>query len=628
MGMTSLHDDSPDAVDADHRPEPELPEGSRADDAAADLAGHAAEDLAGEPDGGRTGDGQAGRADRQASDDIDADRGDTAAEPERDQAPQAEPVPTPDHGPVPGLGDAESTGPLDGLPVAADDAATDTGPLPRVEPADGWTSRPSGALSASLPPAGFSPAGEPGAPSLSGTAAIGRSTGPSFVIPPDLGRTAAIPAGGPAQSGAGLAGGSVPSPWSRAGAASGTWTAAHPTPPATAGNPLWSATSGLAPGIDAAEARPPAGERTRRVRRGVLVGAAVAVLALAAGFGGGVWATSLAGPDQDATASPAASSALSSNASTATGTVQSVAAAVLPSVVSVVATSSTAEDEGSGVVLTDSGLILTNNHVIDGAKAITVQFNDGTTATASVVGVDATDDLAVLRVSGVSGLVAAKLGSSASLVVGQQVVAIGSPLGYSETVTTGIVSALNRPVRTSSAGGSGSSGSQDTVLNAIQTDAAINPGNSGGPLVDMSGQVVGINSAIASLSTGQSGQTGSIGVGFAIPIDQAWRIAQQIIDTGHATHAVLGATVQDSVNSTTGISSGALIVSVTSGGGAQKAGMKAGDVVTKVGGQPIGSSDALVATIRSAAPNGTVQITYLRDSRSATVTVTLGSATG
>jgi putative serine protease PepD len=356
-----------------------------------------------------------------------------------------------------------------------------------------------------------------------------------------------------------------------------------------------------------------------RVRRGILIGAAVAVLALGAGFGGGALAVHTTDKNSAASTSPVASSQVSAGTSAAPGgSVQAVAQAVLPSVVSVVAASTQAEDEGSGVVLTTSGLILTNNHVIDGAKTITVQFNDGTTSSAKVVGVDATDDLAVLRVSGVSGLVPAVLGSSA----------IGSPLGYSETVTTGIVSALNRPVRTSSAQGNGSATAQDTVLNAIQTDAAINPGNSGGPLVDMKGQVVGINSAIASLSGGQSGQTGSIGVGFAIPIDQAWRIAQEIIDTGHATHALLGATVRDSVDSSTGISNGATIVTVTPGGGAAKAGLKTGDVVTKVGSQPIGSSDALVATIRSTPPNTKVGITYLRDSASRTVSVALGSATG
>jgi putative serine protease PepD len=642
--MTSLHDDSPDAVDADHQGEREQPgfDGPGAEEPPAiGDADPAAED------------GSTGPLDGLPLADGDQPHGSASEDPapaDRPGPDVSEPVGPASVGPAsvgPASVEPASVGPASAEPASAepaggdpepgrghsaaaveDDSTTDTGPLPRVESTGGWTSRPSGALSASLRSAELPPSATPAPADLGGTAGIGRPPEPSFVIPGDLRRAAGTPGGTPTQSGAGLPGGPTPSPWSRAGAASGAWSAAHPPLAATAVNPAWSGSPDTAPGADTADSRSSGGEPARRVRRGVLVGAAVAVLALGAGFGGGVWAAHVTATDQPAAAGPTTSSALSSSAPAATGSVPTVAAAVLPSVVSVVATSSSAQDEGSGVVLTDSGLILTNNHVIDGAKAITVQFNDGTTATASVVGVDATDDLAVLRVSGVSGLVAAKLGSSASLVVGQQVVAIGSPLGYSETVTTGIVSALNRPVRTSSAGGGGSSGGQDTVLNAIQTDAAINPGNSGGPLVDMSGQVVGINSAIASLSSGQSGQTGSIGVGFAIPIDQAWRIAQQIIDTGHATHAVLGATVQDSVNSTTGISNGALIASVTSGGGAAKAGMKAGDVVTRVGNQPIGSSDALVATIRSAAPNGTVQITYLRGSRSTTVAVTLGSATG
>ena len=215
---------------------------------------------------------------------------------------------------------------------------------------------------------------------------------------------------------------------------------------------------------------------------------------------------------------------------------------VLPSTVSVLASTNEGFGEGSGVILTADGLILTNNHVIAGATDLQVRFNDGTTAAAEVVGSDSVDDLAVLRAQGVSGLTPATLGTSADLAVGQPVVAIGSPLGLSATVTSGIVSALDRPVRA----GGGDESSQYTVMNAVQTDAAINPGNSGGALVDMSGNVIGINSAIASLSTNaDGGQGGSIGVGFAIPIDQAKRIAQEIIDTGFATHAVLGASVGD-----------------------------------------------------------------------------------
>ncbi len=356
----------------------------------------------------------------------------------------------------------------------------------------------------------------------------------------------------------------------------------------------------------------------------------------------------------------------------AAGSVEAVAAKLLPSVVSILSVSSSEEAEGSGVILSSDGLILTNNHVIAGATTLTVKFNDGTTATAKVIGSDATDDLAVIKVSGVSGLTVATLGSSANVKVGEQVVAVGSPLGLSATVTSGIVSALNRPVRTAAEDTQGqqdqgqgqlgqgqgqgqlgqgqgqlgqgqdptqtqtSSTSQDTVLNAIQTDAAINPGNSGGALVDMSGAVIGINSAIASLSSGSSsGQSGSIGVGFAIPIDQAWRIAQEIINTGHATHAVLGASVGDAAEGTSataqaeaeaGLSVGAKIASVTSGGGAAAAGLQANDVITKIGGTPVGSADALIATIRSSNPGSKVVVTYLRGSDTKTATVTLGSA--
>jgi putative serine protease PepD len=366
----------------------------------------------------------------------------------------------------------------------------------------------------------------------------------------------------------------------------------------------------------------------RRRLATVLAVVAVLVLAAAAGFGGGWWGGSVAernAASSDTSLTQRTNGQPTADAAGSGGSVQSVADAVLPSVVSVVAVSQNAGDEGSGVILTSSGLILTNNHVIEGAQRLTVQFNDGTTAAATVVGTDATDDLAVIKVSGISGLKPATLGTSGSVQVGQQVVAVGSPLGLSATVTSGIVSALNRPVRTS--GDSRNTGGLDTVLNAIQTDAAINPGNSGGPLVDMSGYVIGINSAIASLSTGSSGQSGSIGVGFAIPIDQAHRIAQEIINTGKASHAVLGATVYDAVNRDDGITTGAAVKSVTSDGGADKAGIKAGDVITKVDDTPVESADALVATIRSSVPGGKIQVTYTRDRKSSTVTVTLGSAT-
>ncbi len=395
----------------------------------------------------------------------------------------------------------------------------------------------------------------------------------------------------------------------------------------------------------------------RKGRKTALVVAAAVVLALGAGFGAGV-AGAHVGNSASATDSSlnqqTTSPVVSDSQPVATGSVEAVAAKLLPSVVSILSVSSSAEAEGSGVILSSDGLILTNNHVIAGATTLTVKFNDGTTATAKVIGSDATDDLAVIKVSGVSGLAVATLGSSANVKVGEQVVAVGSPLGLSATVTSGIVSALNRPVRTAAEDTQGqqqdqgqgqlgqgqdptqtqTSTSQDTVLNAIQTDAAINPGNSGGALVDMNGAVIGINSAIASLSSGSS-QSGSIGVGFAIPIDQAHRIAQEIINTGHATHAVLGASVGDAPVGTSataqaeaqaGLSVGAKIASVTAGGGAAGAGLAAGDVITKVGSTPVGSADALIATIRSSTPGGKVVVTYLRGSDTKTATVTLGSA--
>jgi putative serine protease PepD len=369
-----------------------------------------------------------------------------------------------------------------------------------------------------------------------------------------------------------------------------------------------------------------------RRRKTSLVVATTTALALVAGFAGG-WAGS-AWESNNSAASDSSLSRLNTGASVSqnltpapAGSVQEVAAKVLPSVVSVLASSGQSAGEGSGVILTADGLILTNNHVVDGATDLEVRFNDGTTATATVVGKTATDDLAVIKADGVSGLTPASLGSSGGLQVGQQVVAIGSPLGLSATVTSGIVSALNRPVRTASEEQTSRSQAQDTVINAVQTDAAINPGNSGGALVDMNGNVIGINSAIASLSdTSSGGQAGNIGVGFAIPIDQAKRIAQEIIDNGKATHAVLGASVGDATDGNSQITTGAKIASVTPGSGAESAGLQAGDVVTSIGNVKIESADALIAAVRAQTPNGTTTVTFTRDGKSQTVNVTLGSA--
>ena len=398
-----------------------------------------------------------------------------------------------------------------------------------------------------------------------------------------------------------------------------------------------------APGTTTVQAPRPA----NRGRRTTMVVAGTVIFALAAGFGAGALGARVTSDSASGSASHTLTqlaSVSTSKAAPADGSVEQVAATLLPSVVSVLSSSSSSAGEGSGVILSADGMILTNNHVISGATTLQVQFNDGTTAEATVVGADPTDDLAVIKATGVSGLTPATLGSSGDLQIGQPVIAVGSPLGLSATVTSGIVSALNRPVRTSSAEDqqqqqqqqqlpgqsqqqSQASTSQDTVMNAIQTDAAINPGNSGGPLVDMSGNVIGINSAIASLSESSSGEGGSIGVGFAIPIDQAKRIAQEIIDTGKATHAVLGASVGDATQGDNSLLTvGAKVADVTAGSGAASAGLQSGDVITKLGSQNVDSADALIAAVRSAAPNSKVDVTYTRGTESNTVTLTLGSA--
>jgi putative serine protease PepD len=301
------------------------------------------------------------------------------------------------------------------------------------------------------------------------------------------------------------------------------------------------------------------------------------------------------------------------------GSVEQVAQRVTPSVVQLRVHGARVNAEGSGMVLSPDGLILTNNHVVDPAAnggQVSALLQDGRSVPVQIVGRAPSFDLAVVRAEGVSGLIPVQLGSSSSLRVGQEVVAIGSPLGLSGTVTSGIVSALERPVR---AGGEGSG--QDTVLDAIQTDAAINPGNSGGPLVDMQGRVIGINSAIASLGFG-TGQAGSIGLGFAIPIDQARRIANEMVHTGKATQALLGVTVpagQPEDNA-------AIIRDVTPGGAAAAAGIQPGDMITKVDDRLIDSGDALIAAIRSHTPGSQATLT-VKNSAGATrqVPVTLGS---
>jgi putative serine protease PepD len=314
----------------------------------------------------------------------------------------------------------------------------------------------------------------------------------------------------------------------------------------------------------------------------------------------------------------------------AADSVESVARSVLPSVVKINVKGQQGEGSGSGIVISSDGEILTNNHVVEVAGQggeISVNFNDGSAKKATVVGTDPLTDLAVIKAEGVSGLQPATIGTSTQVDVGENVVAIGSPFGLEATVTSGIVSALNRPVSVGSA--SADQSGQDTTYPAIQTDAAINPGNSGGPLVDLRGDVIGINSSIRTASSGglDSSSGGSIGLGFAIPIEQVWPVVQQLRDGQTPTHARLGVSVSDA-SSTNGLLSGAGIQSVNDGSAGQKAGLKRGDVVTKVDDQVITGSDSLVATIRGYRPGDQVTLTVENGNQTHQVKVTLDSDKG
>jgi len=344
-----------------------------------------------------------------------------------------------------------------------------------------------------------------------------------------------------------------------------------------------------------------------------VVGAAVALVALPPDIG-----TQLAVPRYEKTQS------------TANPSVERIATMVLPSVVTLTTELGDGElHEGSGIILTPDGLIMTNNHVVAAAGDVSqetvsslVTFNDGRTAPYSVVATDTNSDIAVVRAEGTSALTPISFGSSADLRVGQPVAAVGSPLGLTGTVTVGIVSALNRPVF-----GAADGDTQVAAFDAIQTDAALNPGDSGGALVDMNGKLIGMNSAMASLgSIGDAAysQSGSIGIGFAVPVDHAARIASELIATGRASHAWLGAQIGTEMDS-----EGARVVGVTRGSPAAVAGLPSGALVTKVDDQVIQNGGALSAAVQSQAPGARVTVGFidpLGDPR--TVLVTLGTDQG
>ena len=303
--------------------------------------------------------------------------------------------------------------------------------------------------------------------------------------------------------------------------------------------------------------------------------------------------------------------------------VAGIAARVLKSVVSISVDEETGSGTGSGVVLSADGFVLTNNHVVEGAAVdgtIVIAFNDGRTdLPARVVGRDPETDLAVLKIVGVRGLTPAALGSSSGLVVGDPVVAIGSPLGLAGSVTSGIVSALDRTVRVPERAGEAPS---SPLFDAIQTDAAINPGNSGGPLVDMTGRVVGITTAIATLGGLNDTQSGSIGVGFAIPVDAARSIAEQLIRTGKAAHPVIGVSA-GTVGADGSGPRGARISGLVNGGPAADAGLRVGDVITAVAGRRVLGVDELIVMLRRYRVGERVELTYVRAGQTRTAQVVL-----
>jgi S1-C subfamily serine protease len=382
-----------------------------------------------------------------------------------------------------------------------------------------------------------------------------------------------------------------------------------------------------APAASAPEdAAPLRGEGSRLSLREVLFGrrvepralAVLAALALLVGAAGGLvgrvtadGAAGLTDPDPTITQAVAAKER-------PPGSVADIAARTVPAVVSIEIRVGEEGGTGSGVVIDPSGYVLTNNHVVAPAAEvpgaqIEAVFHDGVRSAARIVGRDPKTDLAVIKVE-VANPVVATVGSSAALAVGDGVLAIGSPLGLAGTVTDGIVSALNRPVRLD-----GSGTDTNAVIDAIQTDAAINPGNSGGPLVDSTGAVVGINTAIRSLGVGEGG---SIGLGFAIPIDDARVIAEELIRSGVVKHAEIGVNARSVSDGTT---DGAQVQNVQQGGPAAAAGILEGDVIVRVAERPIAGADELVVAVRERNPGDTVAVDLVREGRPLTVSVVLTS---
>ncbi|MDL5486334.1 S1C family serine protease [Microbacterium wangruii] len=413
--------------------------------------------------------------------------------------------------------------------------------------------------------------------------------------------------------------------------------------------PQSSATYG-APGAPA-----PASNKTRMGAGSVAaLMVAAALVGGTAGLGGAYAGVNIWNASQPVTATGPAS--VTVNDPGGVNQTTAIAAKVVPSVVTISANSDSSGGTGSGVVLSEDGYVVTNTHVVtlDGATsdaALSVTTADGRVYDAEIVGLDPMYDLAVIKLQDASGLTPIEFADSAKLNVGDEAVAVGAPLGLSNTVTTGIVSALNRSISIASSAapetpGDGTEQAPDdqegpfyfdfgqgapqqatsTIsISVLQTDAAINPGNSGGALVDSEGKLIGINVAIA--TAGSSSESGSIGVGFAIPSDIVERITDEIIENGAATHGLLGAMVAPAASIEGATTTGAYIDEVTEGGAAAEAGLRSGDIVTGFDGLPITDATDLTAQVRGVAGGSTVDLTYIRDGETRTTEVTLGELT-
>ncbi len=416
-----------------------------------------------------------------------------------------------------------------------------------------------------------------------------------------------------------------------------------------------------ATGAGTAQLTAPAAPASGKVGAGKIVGIMVAAALVGGAAGLGSAAAGASFFPQSQTVVTTSGQTVTVNNPDSVNATTAIAAKVVPSVVTISATSGSSGGTGSGVVLSADGYVVTNTHVVtlDGETAdakLSVTTSDGKVYAATIVGTDPTYDLAVIKLTGASGLTPIDFADSSKLNVGDQTVAVGAPLGLSNTVTTGIVSALNRSIEIASSAapegdreeqtpnqqGQGESpfqfdfgqGQQQTATSSIaiaviQTDAAINPGNSGGALVNSKGELIGINVAIASTgsSSSSSSQSGSIGVGFSIPSDVVTRVTDELIKNGAATHGLLGAMVGDAAAQEGATISGAYISEVTQGGAAEKAGLKKGDIVTSFNGVPITDRVDLTAQVRALAAGSTATVVYVRDGKTASTDVTLGTLT-